>query len=366
MGLLIVGVLVLIGWSLAPGPASSPADVLRLGVHAWLATNLVPVVTTSGTFGLLPLGLVAVPAALLALVARWAARTNAPRDLPDAALLAAAISVVYALVAVLVGAWGSNDALSSPPWAMFLGPLLVAAVVTSITVVRTAGLSDVVRQALPTWLPACITAAASALLVLAAGGAALVGIALAMRLDEAAFVTRALDPGAAGSVLLLVLCLGYLPNAVVWGASFAVGPGFAVGTGTTVSASAAGTAELPAFPLLAALPADGAPAAAAALAMLLPLVAGAVAGAILARRLRVLADPRLSPEVIAAAGAGVGACAGLALGAFAALSGGPMGDGRLAMVGPSPWRVALMAGVCLATVTAAAAWATARRRPSTR
>jgi hypothetical protein len=362
MGLLVVGVPVLVGWALAPGPASSPADVLRLGVHAWLATNLVPVVTESGTFGLLPLGLVAIPVLLLALVARWATRTNAPRDLPDAALLAGAISVVYALVAVLVGAWGSNDAMSSPPWAMFLGPLLVAVVVTTITVVHCAGLGPSVRRRLPHWLPACMTAITCALLVLVAGGAALAGTAFALQLDEATTVARTLDPGAFGSILLLVLCIGYVPNAAIWGASFAVGPGFAVGTGTSVTPSAAGTAELPAFPLFAALPADGAPPAAAALSMLLPLLAGIVAGVVLARRLAPLRDSRLSPEVIAAAGAGVGAVSGLLLGVLAALSGGPLGDGRLSLVGPSPWRVALLAGVSLATVTAATAWASARRR----
>ncbi len=47
------------------------------------------------------------------------------------------------------------------------------------------------------------------------------------------------------------------PNAVLLGASYLLGPGFAVGTGTVVSPGAGRPRQLPAFPLLAALPEAG-------------------------------------------------------------------------------------------------------------
>jgi hypothetical protein len=63
-----------------------------------------------------------------------------------------------------------------------------------------------------------------------------------------------------------------------------------------------------------------------------------------------------------AAGAATGALAGLA----AAFAGGPLGDGRLARVGPSGWQVGLVAvleiGVTAALTAAAANWLTFRRQ----
>jgi hypothetical protein len=153
--------------------------------------------------------------------------------------------------------------------------------------------------------------------------------------------------------------LGYVPNAAIWAASFAVGPGFAVGAGTTITPSAAESGALPAFPLLAALPSDGPPPGAAALSMLLPLVAAVVVGLVVARR----ASMNTPAEQVAGLGAMAGLLAGLSFGVLAALSGGPLGDARLATLGPSAWRVAVLASVALATLGAATAWASARRRP---
>lgn len=359
MGLLAFGVPVLLGWALASGPASAPGDAIRVGVHVWLAAHLVPAETPAGPIGLLPLGFVLIPIALLALVGRWAARAARPRDLPDAVLLAGALSVAYALLAVLVGAWGSTDTLSSPAYAMFLAPLLIASIVTTTAVIRSAGLGARVRGFVPDNAIAVLSGGAAALLVLVAGGAVIGGIALALQLDEASDLASRLRPGAVGAVLLTIVCIGYIPNAAIWAASFAVGPGFAVGAGTTITPSVAESGALPAFPLLAALPSDGPPPAIVAITMLLPLVAALVGGAVVARR----ASAHTPAEHVAGLGALAGLMGGLSLGLLALLSGGPLGDDRLALLGPSAWRVALLASVALATVGAAVSWALARRRP---
>jgi hypothetical protein len=359
MGLLAFGVPVLIGWALAPGPASAPADALRVAVHVWLAAHLVPTTTAAGTIGLLPLGFVFVPIALLTLVGRWAARTARPRDLPDAVLLAGAMSIAYALVAVAIGAWASTGSVSSPAYAMFLAPLLLASIVTTTSIIRCAGLGPRVRSRIRDDVMAVFVGGSAAVMTLVAGGAALAGIAFALQIDEATAVAQRLQPDAVGGVLLTIVCLGYVPNAAIWAASFAVGPGFAVGAGTTITPSAAESGALPAFPLLAALPADGPPPGIAAIAMLLPLLAAVVGGVVVARR----ASAQTPAEHVAGLGALAGLLGGVLFGLLAALSGGPLGDERLATLGPSAWRVALLASVALATVGAATSWAMARRRP---
>ncbi len=115
---------------------------------------------------------------------------------------------------------------------------------------------------------------------------------------------------------------------------------------------------VPALPLLAALPAGGGALLPALPALLGPLVAGAVIGAVVLRRL-----PGGDRRTCAAAAAASGAGAGMALGLAAWLAGGPVGPGRLAVVGPSPWQVAVAAALELAAAAAAVAWWRWRRVP---
>jgi hypothetical protein len=57
--------------------------------------------------------------------------------------------------------------------------------------------------------------------------------------------------------------------------------------------------------------------------------------------------------------------AGLVLGALARISGGPLGDGRMAQVGPVPWQVTLVgaAVVAVSAVIGAAAGRAFRSAP---
>src|SRR3984885_16279244 len=87
----------------------------------------------------------------------------------------------------------------------------------------------------------------------------------------------------------------------------------------------------------------------------LPYLAGCVAGL-----LRVRAAPPPSLEAAPFWGLGCGAAAGAVLGVLAAFSGGPLGNGRLAAVGPSGWQVALVAaleiGIASAITAGVANW----------
>ena len=74
------------------------------------------------------------------------------------------------------------------------------------------------------------------------------------------------------------------PNAIVWAISFTLGPGFAFGAGTMVAPTGAALGQLPAFPLLAALPQGGAlhtprPPWLTVAVLALPYLAGGVGGA---------------------------------------------------------------------------------------
>jgi hypothetical protein len=208
-----------------------------------------------------------------------------------------------------------------------------------------------------------VVAVAGALGTLVATGAVLAGASLAVHLHEAATLQRALAPGAIGLVLLLLLQLSYLPNAIVWAIAFSLGPGFAFGSATVVSPTGSALAQLPAFPMLAALP----PGLHAAMpgwleptVLALPYLAGGLGGLLLVR-----AAPALSLDAAPLWGLACGAVSGCLLGLLAAASGGPLGDGRLAAVGPSPWQVgavsALEIGVAAAVTAGAANYLALRR-----
>jgi hypothetical protein len=119
--------------------------------------------------------------------------------------------------------------------------------------------------------------------------------------------------------------------------------------------------SLPAFPMLAALPA-GAKSAGSILilVMAVPYLAGIFTGIV---TVRVMPTP--ATEAAALWGFVAGAAAGALAGLAAAFSGGPLGDGRLAAVGPSGWQVGLVAileiGVTAALTAAAANWLMLRR-----
>jgi hypothetical protein len=176
---------------------------------------------------------------------------------------------------------------------------------------------------------------AAAMLLVAAGS---VVLALLMLLNYARVIDlyQSLQPGALGAAALTLAQLAFVPNAVLWTASWLAGPGFALGTGTAVDVTQTTLGPLPAVPLLGALPQNDP--GFGLIAVLVPVACAALAGFLLRRRLE---------HVPAASGLrGVGGLALAALGSaivagavFALLawwSGGALGPGRLAHAGPDP------------------------------
>ncbi|WP_182111954.1 DUF6350 family protein [Actinotalea sp. JY-7876] len=136
-----------------------------------------------------------------------------------------------------------------------------------------------------------------------------------------------------GGLLLAVAQTAVAPNLAVWALGWLAGPGFAVGAGTLYAPSTVVAGPLPALPVLGALPVEsGGPLAWAPLVL---VVAGAVAGLLVRRRLVVV---RARDPFVAVLAAGL--TTSLACAALSALGGGAIGPGRLAVVGAAPGAVA--------------------------
>ncbi|WP_233616871.1 cell division protein PerM, partial [Actinomadura harenae] len=212
------------------------------------------------------------------------------------------------------------------------------------------GLGALVRL-LPDRPRSLVIGVAGSVAVLLATGAVLVGASLAVHAGEAGRQFDLLAPGIVGGALLVLVQLAFLPNAAIWGMSYAIGPGFAVGSGTSVAATGVLLDVVPVFPPLAALPQPGPAPVVSLVALAAPFLAGAVGGVLTVR-----AMPSTVSESAPLWGFASGALTGVVTAVLAALSGGPLGGARMATVGPSWWQVGLFAALEVGISAAIAAW----------
>ena len=348
----------------------------QAGLAGWLLGHGVPIGTSIGPLGLAPL--------LLTLLATWrlnraglhviraigARHSGSPRA---ALLVAGTVGLWYAVLglfaAVAVDGPGTTVSTSRAALHFFvlgtLGTLVGALRSTDALLVLARRIPRAMRHGLRTGVVA-------ALLMLAAG-AAFTGLSVALGGGQAADMIAAYRTGVAGQAGITLLSLAYGANAAVWAAAYLLGPGFLLGAGSAVRLTEVTLGPLPTVPLLAGLP-DGPMGATGAALLAVPVLAGMAAGWVLTRRLLrprparpgETAPPAREPAWSLVVGSALiaGPVAGVILGLLAWMSGGPLGDGRMATIGPVPWQVALVAtGVVSVSASIAAALGRAFRSP---
>jgi hypothetical protein len=185
------------------------------------------------------------------------------------------------------------------------------------------------RTVLTTGLRAGVAAAAGVMLLAAVVTAGAIALSYARIIS----LYESLHTEVLGGIAVTLGELAFLPNIVIWTASWLVGPGFALGTGSAVSPLATQLGPVPAIPLLGALP-QGA-LTLGFIGLLVPVVVGFLVGAIVGPGARRVLERR-ELVLVALCAAVVG---GVILGLLAWFSGGAAGPGRLVDVGPNPWAV---------------------------
>jgi Family of unknown function (DUF6350) len=331
------------------------------GLAGWLLGHGVPIGTSIGPLSLAPL--------LLTLLAAWrlnraglhvvraigARRSGSQR----AALLVAVMvgfwyAVLGALAAVIVNGRGTEVSATRAALNFFvlgaLGSLVGALRSTDALVVLARRMPRVLRHGLRTGVVAA--------LLIGVAGAACTGLSVAVGGGRAAEMIHAYRTGVPGQAGIILLSLAYGANAAVWAAAYLLGPGFLLGAGSAIRLTEVTVGPtLPMLPLLAGLP-DGPMGATGTVLLAMPILAGGAAGWLLARRLMRTrpsrpgepAPPRREPPWSLVLGSSLlaGPIAGIVLGTLAWVSGGALGDGRLAEIGPVPWQVGLVATAVVA------------------
>jgi uncharacterized protein DUF6350 len=365
LGLVVVTMLVLAGWIAAPHVGLGLIGVVRTATVLWLVGHHVTVqVSGAGQIGMLPLGLVALPGTLLWRAGRAIVRGHQVTSLREAVATALAVAVPYAALAgALAVASRSKLAAASIPQAL-LASFVIAFVAAGLGAARALAPWAQLGSLMSGRTRAVLAGTAGTLAVLFAAGAMATALALAADVHRFSDVYGTLNPGFVGAILLLLAQIGYLPNAVLWAVAYMLGPGFAVGAGTVAAPTGSALGPMPAFPLLAALPAGAhgsGPGWLGLLMLAIPYLAGAVGGLLVVR---------MAPTAVLESAPMRGFCCGLltgfVLGIGSAFAGGPLGDGRMAAVGPSPWQVTAVAslevGIAAAVTAGLVNWWHVRRR----
>lgn len=299
----------------AAGADSSAAWLARMGAAGWLAAHHIPLTIDAAPLGVLPLLLTLFLGALVARGAAGMAKRSGFHRPTDAGWVAGMIAGVHGIGGAVLALVAAPPMITVDPALAAVGCALVAGAAAAVGLVRPCGLVPAALRQAPGWVLPGLVIGLWGLAVLVTAGFATVLIAEMMSAPE---VVR-LSGSSAGSVFgLIVLSIGYLPNAAIAGLSWLAGPGFSIGA-LSVSPFGVQDAPVPAVPLLAALP-PGPPQSWWAAVVAVPLLVGAavgrrcVTGRDLHERLRVLG---VAGGVIALGGVLLGLLAGGRLGAAA-------------------------------------------------
>jgi len=421
LGLGSFAVLVMMLWISSPYPDSGPGGALHIAAALWLLAHGVELVRTDtlsgipAPVGVTPLLLLVLPVWLLHRAARDAVLDGADEDtdIPPVPARTAwtGVALGYLAVGTAAALYASGGELSpSWSWTAVCLPLLAAGAagsgvwtaygrprepVLSVLVLLPAGLRRLLLGPEARESRARIGTAARAAGIGAAvfvgGGALLLTASLVWHGGAAQTSFLRLTEALSGRFAVLLLCLALIPNAAVWSAAYALGPGFALGTHHTVDPlSSAPAPLLPPFPLLAAVPDAGPGTPLNWLAALVPLAAGVMVGWFVARvavgqrddgggelagvnRSRDTSGRASAPWPLgrtAATALLAAALCAVALALFAELSGGPLGGAALARFGPVWWQtggaaLGWLVVVAVPMATGLRAWRLRERRVPT-
>lgn len=338
-GWILVAGLAVVGWVTA-GPGDL-ATTLRVGTRLWLLSNGAAIRLGGLSWSVVPLGMSLLFAYMFSrsarLAVRYAQRTRptAGRELRYALNASALMIGCYVVVTVAVAV-----VLGVEPGRLALGAALIAAGGALWGSCR--GLDARIVRRWPGWLQPVPYAVATAMAILLVGGLAALGTGIWIHTDRITDLAGGLGAGVVGGIGLWAAQAAFLPNAVVWSASYALGAGFTLGPHTVVGPAEVKVGLMPAIPMLGALPGGGV----GNWLNLLWLVTGVLAGAgaawqVLRRR------PRARVDQTCLVGGLAGVLAAVVFVAVAWVTGGSLGDQRLSGVGPRLLESLVMGGTLL-------------------
>ncbi len=361
----------LAGWLLVAAPVvtatlSGPARPLSggfaLGTQLWLLAHGAGAAIGGTTITLVPLGLTLLFALMVVGVSGSAAR-QAQLLYPDdnltnedrrrwTGLIVGTFSGSYVIAVGLTAFLTTN-------------PAQMARALAGATVLSVAGsffgASRTLRwrptQSWPVWVRRVPRAAAAGVLVILVGGSVALVTSLYVSRGRIADLTNALAPDTVGSVVLALGQLAFLPNLVIWAASWVLGAGVSLGDGSITAPTGTQVGLLPSIPVFGAVPDAGSGWSLAG------WLAVGVAAGVVAAWASIAPRRRARFDESALVGGLAGVATGILMSAVAALSRGDLGTSRLVDLGPRAVPLFVigcslmgLSGVVTGTVMGLVAW----------
>lgn len=323
---LCVGVAVIV-W-LASDAGSAPG-AMRAGAGFWLAGHGSGVAVGATTISVTPLG---IPVLVAVAIGTASGRLAGSGRVPVLAVGAAgAYGAALAMTALVAG---TSQVSFSPVRAGLIG-FTIAGLASAVGGAVADGSLRQHWDAVPEVVRGVVSGCFSALAAVLAAAMLVVLLSLVIGFNDVSGTFDALGPGVFGGVALVLVCVLLLPNVLLLAVAVLLGPGFAIGSDTSVTLTEVRLGDLPAVPLLAALPDPGTQPGWVAALGVLPVLAGVVGGLMAVR------DAQETQSLYDALGRGcmAGGAAGILLGLAITMAGGSAGPGRMADVGAVVWCV---------------------------
>lgn len=338
-GWVLVAGMTVVGWVTSePGTLGA---ALEVGTNLWLVGNGGGSHLAGLGVTLVPLGYVAILAFLISRCAGYAVR-QLPADhqgrgssvLIGTVLKAAGVMVAAYVVPLMATAL----LLGHPMAALRAGAVMTPVVALAAAFGACRALGYRVTDHCPVWSRAIPRAVAAALLVLLVVGVLAVVIASLQHLGRIERLVQTLDAGLAGNLALLAVQLAYAPNVAIWAAGYTLGGAFSLGAGSVVAMTGTELGALPAVPLFGAVSEGALPQSTQLWWLAGGVLAGVVAALVIA-----LARPQACLLETTLVGGAAGVLAGGVFTGLSWCSGGALGAGRLADVGPTLWPLIVLA-----------------------
>ncbi len=251
-----LALIVLVAWATAGSLSGQMGDALRGSFWVWLGAHhltfslSLPPSGIPGALSFLPLGALIFPFIAFRGALNRIQRQIGQRD--GKARLGtkerqAFIGLFLSYTAILIlASFGSRSADVHPRW--WWAPLIVLSLISAaqFTLTVPTGAPSLLRD-----LTRITVMVVGALLGI---GAFAYSLSLLFHFSVVRDLYAVLDAGIIGGVLLTLLGILTLPNMAISALSYLLGSGFAIGSGTLVSPGIHRLNEIPAFPLLGAIP----------------------------------------------------------------------------------------------------------------
>ena len=231
----------LFAWATAGSTYGTTSDPMRAAVWLWLGSHLTPFHITSneitGYLSYLPIG-----AAIFPLLTMRVGYRRVLEVVGNKKISRAYFIISYLLVYLLLAFVASNSQVSVD-WLRAVPTLLILLLLATTSI----------------YAEALIKTPFNLFVIMLGVGGLVFSISLLLNFSLAKNLTIVIQPGILGGLLLLLLQLLYLPNIIFACLSYVLGSGFSLGSGTDLTPFVFNLREIPAIPVLAALPNNKSP-----------------------------------------------------------------------------------------------------------